>query len=351
MNAAYIWEAKCIRLEKRNWIAVFFARNERLKERIKQFDGAKWSYQIGAWLVPDTHENRDRFQLPREVVLSDWHQQGIRKFDRWMRSLRYRDNTVKTYLEVLHVFLKYYNKEQLENFTEQHVIDFNNDYILKNKLSASYQNQTVNAIKLYFRCMEHKTIDPILIHRPKNLKTLPNVLSKEDVQAILTSLENPKHRVMLALIYACGLRRGELLHLKPGDIDSNRKVLWIRNAKGGKDRMTSLPEMMIALLREYYRTYRPKKWLFEGREEGEPYGERSIQLVFKKAVEKAKIRRPATLHWLRHSYATHLLESGTDLRYIQELLGHSSSRTTEIYTHVSNRKITEIKSPIEGFNL
>ena len=186
-----------------------------------------------------------------------------------------------------------------------------------------------------------------MIRRPKRSKTLPNVLSKEEVKAILNSLTNTKHITMLSLIYSCGLRCGELLKLKPQHIDSKRNVLILKNSKGKKDRIAPLSLKTIEMLRDYFKEYRPKVYLFEGQNIGTMYDVRSLQKVLKKAVISAKITKPVTLHWLRHSYATHLLESGTDLRYIQEILGHSSSRTTEIYTHVSTKSIQLIKSPFD----
>jgi integrase/recombinase XerD len=185
------------------------------------------------------------------------------------------------------------------------------------------------------------------IHRPKREKVLPNVLSKEEVKLILESQHNIKHKAMLCLIYSCGLRRSELLHLKLDDINSKRNIVIIRQAKGKKDRIVPLSTKILEMLRVYFVAYRPKEYLFEGQESGKPYDERSLQQVMKHALIKAGIKKPATLHWLRHSYATHLLEAGTDLRYIQELLGHKSSRTTEIYTHVSTREIQKIKSPFD----
>ena len=152
---------------------------------------------------------------------------------------------------------------------------------------------------------------------------------------------------MLSMIYSCGLRCGELLALKPIHIDSIRNIVLLQNAKGKKDRIVPLSPKILLLLREYYVAYQPKDFLFEGRLEGNPYDSRSLQQVLKQAVNRAGIKKPVTLHWLRHSYATHLLESGTDLRYIQELLGHNSSKTTEIYTHVSTRNIQQIKSPFD----
>ena len=152
---------------------------------------------------------------------------------------------------------------------------------------------------------------------------------------------------MLSLIYSCGLRRSELLNLKPTHIDSKRNIVLLKNAKGKKDRITPLSPLILEMLREYYKRYKPKTWLFEGQVAGEQYSEKSLQSILKQALQKTGITKPATLHWLRHSYATHLLESGTDLRYIQELLGHNSSKTTEIYTHVSTKSLQQIKSPFD----
>ncbi len=176
---------------------------------------------------------------------------------------------------------------------------------------------------------------------------MPNVLSKEEVKLILNAHSNLKHKMMLSLIYSCGLRCGELLALQPVHIDSKRKIVLLKNAKGKKDRIAPLSLKILEMLREYYTLFKPEKYLFEGQIKGEPYNDRSLQQVLKQALKKTKITKPVTLHWLRHSYATHLLESGTDLRYIQELLGHSSSKTTEIYTHVSTKSLEQIKSPFD----
>jgi integrase/recombinase XerD len=173
------------------------------------------------------------------------------------------------------------------------------------------------------------------------------VLSKEEVKAILEAHHNIKHKAMLSLIYSCGLRRSELLNLRPADIDSKRNIVIIKQSKGKKDRITPLSPKILELLRNYYKVYRPVNFLFEGQEPGSQYSEQSLQKVLKTALEKTKINKPVTLHWLRHSYATHLLESGTDLRYIQELLGHNSSRTTELYTHVSTKSLQQIRSPFD----
>jgi integrase/recombinase XerD len=157
--------------------------------------------------------------------------------------------------------------------------------------------------------------------------------------------------MMLSLIYSCGLRRGEVLNLKLTDVDSHRNVLIIRQSKGKKDRIVPLSEKTLNMLRAYYKMYKPAYWLFEGQQVNTPYNEKSLASVMKQALVKSKIKKAATLHWLRHSYATHLLESGTDLRYIQALLGHSSSKTTEIYTHVSTKSIQNIKSPFDDLDI
>jgi integrase/recombinase XerD len=185
------------------------------------------------------------------------------------------------------------------------------------------------------------------VHRPKREKLLPNVLSKEEIKLILNAHSNIKHKAMLSLIYSCGLRRSELLNLKPSDIDSKRNIIIVRQAKGKKDRIAPLSLKIIEMLREYFILYKPSIYLFEGQTKGTAYDERSLQKVLKQAIEKVGIKKPVTLHWLRHSYATHLLENGTDLRYIQEILGHSSSKTTEIYTHVSTKSIQKITSPFD----
>ena len=273
--------------------------------------------------------------------------QQLEAFKSYLNYRRYSKNTIKTYSDALQSFFKFHATENIEQLTIEHLIKFNNEHILKNSYSASYQNQVINAIKLFYRNRFNRKMEVDFIERPRREKRLPNVLSKSEVKTILDSPINLKHRAMLSLIYACGLRRSELLNLTLKDVLSDRHLLFIRQSKGKKDRMLPISDKLISMLREYYRAYKPKIWLFEGQNPGEQYSERSIQLVLNQTLVKAKINKPVTLHWLRHSYATHLLETGTDLRYIKELLGHSSSKTTEIYTHVSTHSIQKIKSPFD----
>ena len=265
----------------------------------------------------------------------------------FLQNQRYSPSTIKTYTETLAVFFKFHGKKETQEIRNEDFAEFINTYVIQLGHSYSYQNQFINAIKLFFGKVEQRYIVVEQIQRPRTENKLPNVLSKQEVKMILESLQNTKHKTMLCMIYACGLRRGELLKLKPQDILSDRLLLHIKQAKGKKDRIVPLSEKLLEMLRDYYKSYKPQVWLFEGQKSGNAYSERSLELVFKHAIKQAGITKPATLHWLRHSYATHLLESGTDLRYIQELLGHKSSKTTEIYTHVSTLSIQKIKSPFD----
>ena len=274
-------------------------------------------------------------------------EQHLFSFKNYMNYRRYSQNTIKTYSDALDVFFRFFQNKTIENLTKEDLIQFNTEYILKKNLSSSYQNQVINAIKLFYRNRFNRSMEVDFIQRPRREKRLPNVLSKNEVKTILEAPSNIKHRAMLSLIYACGLRRSELLNLTLKDILSDRNLLFIRQSKGKKDRVVPIGNKLIEMLRDYYKAFKPKTWLFEGQLLGEKYSERSIQLVLNQAVTKVKINKPVSLHWLRHSYATHLLESGTDLRYIQELLGHSSSRTTEIYTHVSTKNLQQIRSPFD----
>ncbi len=280
-------------------------------------------------------------------ILNTFQKEKIGYFKNWLKSRRYSESTIGTYIDSIQTFLRYYQAKALNEITNDDLMAFNNDYILANHYSASYQNQIVNSVKLFFRTVEQKQLNPELIHRPKTQKLLPNVLSKEEIKLLLQAPSNIKHKAMLSLIYSCGLRCGEVLRLTLNDIDSKRGVVIIRQSKGRKDRIAPLSLKIIQLLRDYYAIYKPQNYLFEGQVKGTMYDERSLQQVLKQSLQKSGITKPVSLHWLRHSYATHLLENGTDLRYIQEILGHSSSRTTEIYTHVSTKSIQNVTSPFD----
>jgi len=347
----FSWKAQVIKHKGQNRIAVYFEMIPELVQRLKKIFGARWSASLKTWHLPDTPDNRIRFKIESDENKLSGKTEDIHQFTLWLQSKRYGNNTVKTYVNALKTFLTFFQHKSISEINNNDVIVFNNDFLLKNGLSSSYQNQVVNALKLFFKTQSSIRIDANLIHRPKNEKLLPNVLSKEEVKLILNAPRNVKHKAMLCLIYSCGLRRSELLNLKIIHVDSKRKLLIIKQSKGKKDRVVPLSERIILQLQDYYRVYRPKEWLFEGQNKIEQYSERSLGNVLTQALVVAKIKKPVTLHWLRHSYATHLLENGTDLRYIQEILGHSSSKTTEIYTHVSTKSLQNIKSPFDDLDI
>lgn len=357
-------------------LAIKFKYDINIFNLLRKIEGGRWSKTHRAWLLnySQTHINevckllnagntiifKDELKEiekplahkgPQPVNalagLNEDTQKKVKEFENWMYSKRYSNSTVGTYTDALKTFLRFYASKPVSEINNNDVIVFNNEYILKNKFSSSYQNQLVNAIKLFFRTVENKTMETEKVHRPKTEKLLPNVLSKEEIKLILNAHNNIKHKAMLSLIYSCGLRCGELLKLKFEHVDSKRNLLIIKQAKGRKDRVAPLSNKIIEMLREYHQACKPEVYLFEGQNKGEPYDDRSLQQVLKQGLEKAKITKPVTLHWLRHSYATHLLEGGTDLRYIQEILGHSRSTTTEIYTHVSTKGIQNVISPFD----
>ncbi|MCZ2443293.1 MAG: site-specific integrase, partial [Flavobacteriales bacterium] len=286
-----MYKAWIIKHKGENRIAVFFEKKPELITRFKKLNGAKWSTTLRTWHLPDTAEYRQKFKIPAEKQLSAEARQQVKRFVQWLQSKRYSESTIKTYTEAIRIFLQFFFKKALNEIGNEDIITFNNDYILKNKLSASYQNQMVNAVKLFFQTVQNRKLNIEQIHRPKKPKTLPNVLSKEEIRTILEAHRNIKHRTMLSLIYACGLRRSELLNLKPADIDSKRGILLIKQAKGKKDRIVPISEKTIEMLRDYYKAYKPQRWLFEGQTKGEQYSAKSLENVLKQALQKANIKK------------------------------------------------------------
>ena len=357
-------------------IMIFMDYDYEIKQFLKSIPGAIWDPYIRCWHVLETDENlkmivqkiqeREDVDLviytPKIKQISKGNKtkpnvsfpllekediELINELKSWMRFRRYSESTVRTYSDMTGLFLRFIKPKRAFDELGNNLQRFVNEYILPKKLSESFQNQLVNALKLFYGQIMKQELVYEQVRRPRREFKLPNVLSKEEVKRILEALINLKHRAMLSTIYACGLRSGELLKLKPADIDSERGLLIIRQAKGKKDRIVPLPFAIIGLLREYYKLYKPKVWLFEGIRKGEQYDERSLQEVLKKAILLVRIKKPVTLHWLRHSYATHLHETGVDILFIQQLLGHKSTKTTQIYTHVSKKSLHNIRSPFE----
>lgn len=266
-----------------------------------------------------------------------------------LESKAYALNTARTYISLFEKFSNHFSELDLLDIDEQ-MIQAYLQSLYREKKSDSYINQMLNAIKFYYEVVEEMPNRFYSIDRPRKKSNLPKVISLEEVQSIIKNTNNIKHKCIVSLIYSAGLRRQELLNLKLEDIDSKRMVIRINNAKGFKDRYSILSEMVLLDLRTYFKKWKPKEYLFEG-PHGEKYSGESVAKIIKKATQKAGIRKNITPHILRHSFATHLLENGVDLRYIQSLLGHASTKTTEIYTHVATHNIKDIKSPIEFLNL
>ena len=267
-----------------------------------------------------------------------------------LRELRYSENTIKTYQNSFTEFINYFYKNDIDSIDETLIIQYLRYLVTERKVSSSYQNTAINAIKFYYERVLGGQRKFYFIDRPLEEKKLPIVLSMPEVTSVLKATENLKHKAILTVIYSAGLRVSEAINLKISDIDSDRKQIRIHQSKGKKDRYTLLSPKTLVLLREYFKAYKPKSYLFEGLN-GEQYSARSIQTFFHDSLRKAKVTKKATVHTLRHSFATHLLENGTDLRYIQSLLGHESSKTTEIYTHITTRGFDQIKSPLDHLDI
>jgi len=286
-------------------------------------------------IQPETLNRNQEYNLALELMKSK------------LVAHRYSKSTQSVYMMMFKSFLNYSYPMPLHEITKQHVTWYHQKLINEKGISRSYQNQSINALKFYLEKVLGRDRMYIDLDRPKQVKSLPEVLNMDEVMRIFQACSNLKHKVILLTIYSAGLRVGELLNLKIGDIDSKHMRIWVRQGKGNKDRATTLSSQLLPLLRKYYVQYQPKTYLFEGQSGGQ-YTSSSIRRVLGRAVNKAGIRKKVRPHTLRHSYATHMLEQGVNLRYIQTLLGHTSPKTTEIYTHVSSRDLEEIKSPLDA---
>lgn len=258
---------------------------------------------------------------------------------------KYANSTIRTYVLAFEKFINRYKNEEVDHLNENHIRAYLQE-LIQSGASNSLANQAVNAIKFYYEIVLGMPNRFYEIERPRKEEKLPSVISKEEVLQIIAHTNNIKHKCIVSLLYSAGLRRGELLDLQLTDIDSKRMLIRVAHAKGNKDRYTLLSEKVLKDLREYFREYKPKKYLFEGQNGGQ-YSGKSIENIIKKAARKARIHKNVTPHTLRHSFATHLLENGVDLRKIQTLLGHSSLNTTEIYTHVAETSFNTIKNLLD----
>lgn len=281
--------------------------------------------------------------IPNSIKEYQW---ALEQLKLQLEIKRYSSSTQRSYYQAFRSFLKFVYPLGLHHVNKQHVFKYHQEMIQNRNISRSTQNQSINAIKFYLEHVLRQDKQYFELERPKKEQKLPEILSLEEVQSILNCTSNIKHKAMLTTLYSAGLRIGELLNLRLQDIDSQHMRIWVREGKGVKDRMTLLSPLLVDLLRIYFKQHRPKYFLFEG-PEGKRYSGSSVRRILNRSVKKAGIIKKIVPHTLRHSFATHLLENGTNLRYIQTLLGHTSAKTTEIYTHVSSKKLDEIQSPLD----
>lgn len=260
---------------------------------------------------------------------------------------RYSDSTKATYINYFEDYARYFTGRELKNIPLEDINNYILDLIRNKRISASQQNQRINAIKFYYEKVLGYDKLQYKIERPKKKNTLPNILSVNEIKKIIDNTKNIKHKCIVSLLYSAGLRRSELINLKLDSILADQMQIKITNSKGNKDRYVGLSSHLLQLLRKYFQEFKPKIWLIEGQNR-EQYSPTSVLNVVKNSAKRAGIFRRVTPHMLRHSFATHHLESGTDLRYIQEFLGHSSSKTTEIYTHVAKTDFSKFRNPLDS---
>jgi len=344
----------------KNVIFVHFAFNELLKKELKErFPSAKYSGTKKCWYIPDFASIRKELELKPKTkvgknITSKIEPVNLAELKRMKDTLllkAYSKSTIKTYCVEFAQLLYLLKDIPVYSLTPERVRSYFLYCAKTLKLSENNIHSRINAVKFYFeQVLHHGKITFAEIPRPKKKSLLPKVISKKEIVKLFAQVDNLKHLMMLKLCYGMGLRVSEIVNLKVSNIDSSRMAVHIEAAKGKKDRYVTLPTSILEELRIYYSNYRPKVYLFEGQYGGQ-YSIRSVQTVFKTAMKKAKINKSVGIHGLRHSYATHLLECGTDMYFIQKLLGHKDIRTTEIYAKVSNRQLENIKSPLDDLSI
>jgi site-specific recombinase XerD len=325
-----------------------------LIEHLKKHTTARWSRSIKNWHVPDNDQYRELFGLETKIAsqnayhfVEEVNKPAMQRYIDELKLKGYSPNTIKTYTFEFMQLLKILKDYPVETLSPEKLRSYFLYCINELKLSENMIHSRMNAVKFYFEKVLHREKFFMEIPRPKKPSTLPKALSTNDVKKMLNTLANNKHLLMLKLCYGMGLRVSEIVNLKISDIDSNRMQVLVSRGKGKKDRYVNLPESVLADLRSYYVEFKPKEYLFEGQYGGQ-YAVRSVQQVFKNAMNKAKIKKRVGVHSLRHSYATHLIEQGTDIRFVQELLGHKDIKTTLVYTHLTDSSKRKIKSPLDN---
>jgi site-specific recombinase XerD len=335
---------------------------------IKMVSGTHWSQSRKSWYMDQDQFNlHEFFETLKQHVFIDYsalkevkqnprtkipknpvHSETVPPcgYLEKLEQRHYSENTRKIYVSYIKDFQMYFSGKKLDEISRNEINHYILTLVREKNISVSQQNQRINAIKFYYEKVLGNDRTVYYIDRPRRETRLPDVLSKDEIGRMIRCTDNLKHKCIITLIYSAGLRRSEAIQLKIVDIDQDRRMIKIRSAKGFKDRYVQLAVGVQPLIVEYLKKYRPLEWVFEGIN-GRCYSAESIVKIVKRAARKAGIKKRVYPHILRHSFATHHLEQGTDLRYIQEWLGHNSSRTTERYTHVSEKHLGNFKNPID----
>ncbi|PQB07237.1 integrase [Polaribacter filamentus] len=340
-----------------------FEFNDTLINLTKKLKDARWSRSMQSWYLNFTQENIQLVteifkditpvnfdKLPKKELfkrnLTASEKILLNDFYLYLKGKRYSTSTLQTYTFFVADFINFYTKKALEELTNRDVELFIEKVFIERNYSISSQRQFVSALKLFIVFYPQTKINDLVLERPKRSRQLPSVLSQEEVLSIIQNTQNLKHRAIIALLYSCGLRISELINMKLADFYIERKQLIVKNGKGRKDRYVSLADSFLPLLSNYYNSYKPKIYFVEGQNGGK-YSAESVRQFLRRSCLKAKIKKNVTPHTLRHSYATHLLENGVDIRYIQSLLGHAKPETTMIYTHVKRKDLMDIQNPLD----
>ena len=378
MNQLPIITLRHLMINGNKCIGMQFYHSIMIEALIRTLESPKWSQQYNMVYIANTpdnvyaifrifkgsawvncryfYKNKPVFSNAKAVDLSSLKKQPTEskepcpaEYLELLETKRYSLSTARMYTSLFSEFLHYFKGKPLNEINEVDIKQYMHGIVKQGK-SLSHQNQVINSIKFYYEQVLDMPQRFYEISRPRKERKLPSVLSEQEILKVISVTTNLKHKAIVVTIYSCGLRLSELLNLKITDVQSDRHLLLIRDAKGNKDRNTILSDTTIALLRKYYAAYKPKEYLFEGLNGGQ-YSCKSVQSIVKHSLRLANIKKSASTHTLRHSFATHLLENGTDLRYIQTLLGHSSPKTTEIYAHVSTKGLRDVVSPIEKLKI
>ncbi len=339
-------------------IFIRFPYDSGLIKRVKALDGVRWSQKQKAWHVPDTPKYRERFGIAHKLAGKDTlariypvNRDALNLFVEKLQLKAYSPNTITTYKAEFAQLLYILKDKPATDLTADRLKAYFLYCINELRLTENTIHSRINAVKFYYEQVEGREKMFFDMPRPKKRIILPNVLAIRQVEKLFSKLENLKHKTMLYLAYSAGLRVSEVVNLKVHDIHAERLVINIKAAKGKKDRTVVLSQGILSLITKYHTAYKPQIWLFEGQYNNEKYSTRSLQQIFHRAKLAAEIKQEVTFHSLRHSYATHLHERGTDIKLIQELLGHNDIKTTMRYTHVSNLSLLQITSPFDNLKL